>query len=197
MSLCVDKTGQAVDVSPISGTGYWSQIMRCSGRVGKEHGVPELYRNGVAMLILYEDSGLTLEEIGQAFGIHKGRVLRKIRQTRRALGRVLNGSSDGTAISERLREARLSKGRSYTEMTDDEWDAVESFMPAWRALERHMPRDHRPPLNGLLWRLETCRQWRDLPPQYTNEWTVKRLYRDLRQSGDWDQVRDALPERDL
>jgi len=197
MSLCVDKTGKAADVSPATGAGYWSQIMRCSGRLGKEKGVPHLYRNGVVMLILYEYDGLTLEEIGLAFGIHKGRVLRKIRQSRTALATLLDGAVDGTEIASRLREARLSFGRRYEELNDTEWYLIEHLIPTQRHREALDLPSQRAVVNGVLWRLQTHRQWRDLPPQYTNEWTCSRLYRLLRQSGVWDDVRAALAEREL
>ena len=197
MSLCVDKSGKAADVSPASGSGYWSQIMRCSGRIGKERGVPQLYRNGVAMLVLYEDSGLTLEEIGQAFGIHKGRVLRKIRQTRQALASILDGAVDGTEIAERLREARLSQGRTYTALSNAEWHAIERHVPAQHARQQRLLHNQRAVMNGVLWHVQTRRRWRDLPPEFSNEWTCGRLYRALRRSGAWDEIRRVLPGRDL
>jgi len=206
MSLCVDKTGQPVELSPDSGNGYWSQIMQCSttAKQAKEsrelyQGMPTLYRDSVAMLVLYEDSGLTLEEIGQAFGgVHKGRVLRKIRHARAALSKILDGAADGTEIASRLREARLSKGRDYKTLTDSEWDAIEHHMPPPRSSwERQEFPIQRAVINGVLWRVQTGRQWLDLPPQFTNKWRCSRLYLRLLQSGVWDDVRAALPGRDL
>ena len=195
MALCVDKAGKRADVQPATGMGYWSQIMRCSGRHGKERGVPHLYRNGVTMLILYEDTGLTLEEIGLAFSINKGRVLRKIRSTRKALASILDGAVDGTEIAARLREARLSEGRPYIELTNTEWDNIATHIPSHR--RNGSLHNQRATMDGVLWRLQTCRQWRDLPPQYTNEWTCSRLYRLLRQSGAWLDICSTLPEREL
>jgi transposase len=78
------------------------------------------------------------------------------------------------------------------ELSDGQWDLIADLMPGTSARGGGRWRDHRQVVNGLLWRLNTGAQWRDLPERYGPWQTVyERLVR-WRRDGTFDRVLDRL-----
>jgi transposase len=78
------------------------------------------------------------------------------------------------------------------DLTDVEWEQLEPLLPD------RMPRrggrwcDHRPVINGVLWRTRTGSPWRDLPPAYGNWKTVYSRHRRWSGDGTWEVILDGL-----
>ena len=78
------------------------------------------------------------------------------------------------------------------ELSDEQWASVADLMPRPPPRGGGRWRDHRQVVNGLLWRLNTGAQWRDLPERYGPWQTVyERLVR-WRRDGTFDRVLDRL-----
>ena len=56
-------------------------------------------------------------------------------------------------------------------------------------------KDHRPVVNGILWRLGTGAPWRDLPERYGPWQSVYTRFRRWRLAGVWDRVFAAVQTR--
>ncbi len=77
------------------------------------------------------------------------------------------------------------------ELSDEEWALLEPLLPAQSTGGRPF-RDHRTVLNGILLRVRTGIQWRDLPERYGPWQTVYARYRRSRRSGLWDRILATL-----
>ena len=74
------------------------------------------------------------------------------------------------------------------ELTDEQWEKLESLLPLQKPRTGRPNKDHRTVINGILWILKRGAQWEDLPQHYGPPKTVSsRLYR-WRKAGIWDQV---------
>lgn len=74
------------------------------------------------------------------------------------------------------------------ELTDDQWERLAPLLPPQKPATGKPNRDHRPIVNGMLWRLRTGAPWRDLPERYGPWQTVYSRFRRWRQAGIWDRV---------
>jgi len=52
------------------------------------------------------------------------------------------------------------------ELTDEQWECLESPLPRQRPTSGWPGEDHRTVPKGILWILRTGAPWRDLPEQY-------------------------------
>jgi transposase len=79
-----------------------------------------------------------------------------------------------------------------SDLTDQEWERLESKLPSSKGKRGGQYKDHRRILNGILWVLRTGAPWRDLPERY-GKWKTchDRLLR-WRRKGIWEQVLQAL-----
>ena len=68
------------------------------------------------------------------------------------------------------------------ELSDEEWALLEPLLPAQQTGGSPF-RDHRTVLNGILFRVRTGIQWRDLPERYGPWQTVYSRYRRWSRSG--------------
>ena len=80
------------------------------------------------------------------------------------------------------------------ELSDVEWALLDPLLPAQRTGGRPF-RDHRTVLNGILFRVRTGIQWRDLPERYGPWQTVYSRYRRWSRSGLWDRILSRLQQQ--
>src|SRR5262245_6947909 len=80
------------------------------------------------------------------------------------------------------------------DLTDGQWEKIAPFFP-----DRHHHggsgppwKDHRPLVNGILWRLHTGAPWPDLPERYGPWKTVYDRFNRWRKDGTWSKILDAL-----
>jgi transposase len=78
------------------------------------------------------------------------------------------------------------------ELTDEQWELVETLVPVKSARTGRPPRDRRQMLNGVFWILATGAPWRDLPEDFGPFQTVHRYFSDWRRAGVFAAVVDAL-----
>ncbi len=78
------------------------------------------------------------------------------------------------------------------EVTDEQWELVAELMPRGSPRGGGRWRDHRQVLNGLLWRLCTGAQWRDLPDRYGLWQTAHARLSRWRRDGTLDRILDRL-----
>lgn len=80
------------------------------------------------------------------------------------------------------------------ELTDTEWEKIAPFFPERFHSGGAGPpfKDHRPLVNGILWRLHTGAPWPDIPPRYGPWQTVYDRFRRWRSDGTWAKILDAL-----
>jgi transposase len=69
------------------------------------------------------------------------------------------------------------------ELTDDQFDLLEPYLPHTGPKGGHPWADHRRILNGLFWKLRTGAQWRDIPERYGPWKTIHDRYRRWCQEG--------------
>jgi transposase len=81
------------------------------------------------------------------------------------------------------------------ELTDEQWELIESVLPKRTATTGRKPRDQRQMLNGILWVLRTGAPWRDLPERFGPWQTVYDYYRHWRDDGLFDRVLQKLQIR--
>ena len=79
-----------------------------------------------------------------------------------------------------------------TDLTDPEWERLESKLPSSQGKRGGQYKDHRVVLNGILWVLRTGAPWRDMPERY-GKWKTchDRLLR-WRRQGVWELVLHCL-----
>ena len=74
------------------------------------------------------------------------------------------------------------------EMTEAAWGVIAPLLPSSGGRRGGQWRDHRPIINGILWKLRTVAPWRDVPERYGPWQTLAdRLYR-WRRDGTWDRI---------
>ena len=79
------------------------------------------------------------------------------------------------------------------ELTDAQWPRLAAVLPPPKPPKAGKPNlDHRPIVNGILWRVRTGAPWRDLPERYGKWQTVYSRFRRWRLSGVWDRALVAL-----
>ena len=84
--------------------------------------------------------------------------------------------------------------RVIGELSDEEWEAAQPFIPP-RARTGRPRLDDRRLLDGILWVLELDAPWREAPERYGNWRTVWQWYRKLKETGRWEHILEALGER--
>lgn len=81
------------------------------------------------------------------------------------------------------------------ELSDAQYTLIAPYLPQRSGKAGHPWHDHRTVLNGLLWKLHTGAQWRDIPARYGPWQTVYdrcvRWWRD----GTWERILQALQAR--
>lgn len=80
------------------------------------------------------------------------------------------------------------------ELTDVQWEQIASFSPDryHHGGAGHPWKEHRPLVNGILWRLHTGAPWPDLPERYGPWKTVYDRFNRWRKDATWTQILDAL-----
>jgi|ERR1700704_6401929 len=78
------------------------------------------------------------------------------------------------------------------DLTDVEWVRLEPLLPDRSPRRGGRWSDHRPVINGVLWRTRTGAPWRDLPPCYGNWKTVYGRHRTWSGNGVWETILDGL-----
>jgi transposase len=78
------------------------------------------------------------------------------------------------------------------DLTDAEWERLEPLLPDRAPRRGGRWLDHRPVINGVLWRTRTGAPWRDLPPCYGDWKTVYSRHRRWSGDGTWEGILDRL-----
>ena len=80
------------------------------------------------------------------------------------------------------------------DLSDAEWERIAPFFPDRYHHGRagHPWKDHRPPVNGILWHLHTGAPWPDTPQRYGKWKTVYDRFNRWRKDGTWARALDAL-----
>jgi transposase len=78
------------------------------------------------------------------------------------------------------------------DLTDEEWARLEPLLPDREPRRGGRWVDHRPVINGVLWRTRTGAPWRDLPACYGKWKTVYNRHRRWSADGTWARVVDGL-----
>ncbi len=78
------------------------------------------------------------------------------------------------------------------DLTDVEWERLEPLLPDRTPCRGGRWIDHRPVVDGVLWRTRTGAPWRDLPLAYGNWKTVYSRHRRWSGDGTWEAILDRL-----
>jgi transposase len=78
------------------------------------------------------------------------------------------------------------------ELADEQWALLEDLMPGASRRGGGAWRDHRQVLDGLLWKLNTGAQWRDIPERYGPWQTIYDRFVRWRRDGTLDRIFDRL-----
>ena len=78
------------------------------------------------------------------------------------------------------------------DLTDAQWALIEPLMPSTKGKRSRPFRDHRPLVDGIIYRFRTGCPWRDVPERYGPWRAVWRRHDQLSRRGHWDQVLTAL-----
>jgi transposase len=85
------------------------------------------------------------------------------------------------------------KGQRYpSDVTGEEWDLVEPYLPEARVGRRYPAADRRSVLNGILYVLTTGCQWRQLPKDFPPKTTVHRYFIEWQTDGTLSRLHHAL-----
>lgn len=78
------------------------------------------------------------------------------------------------------------------DITDEQYALIEPHLPS--NMKKVGPRfgEHRPPINGILWRLHTNPSWLDIPERYGNWKTIYDRYSTWCRDGTSDRVMRVL-----
>ncbi len=88
------------------------------------------------------------------------------------------------------------KRKAYqTDLSDGEWEVLESYVPAPLAGGRPAKWSRREIVNALLYVLRAGCQWHLLPHDFPPYKTVYDYYRQWRRNGLWEGINTALRER--
>jgi len=79
-----------------------------------------------------------------------------------------------------------------TDLTDEQWDIIECFMPEPKARGRHIEVDLREVVNAIFYINRAGCQWDMLPHDFPNYKTVNWYYSLWRREGRWDEMLNAL-----
>ena len=77
------------------------------------------------------------------------------------------------------------------ELTDEQFALIEPLLPRAKGAG-HPWNPHRPLVNGIVWRLRTGAQWRDIPDRYGPWQTIYDRFRRWVRDGTWDRMLLAL-----
>jgi transposase len=78
------------------------------------------------------------------------------------------------------------------ELTDEQWELIESMIPRKVAKTGRPPADRRVVLNGIFWVLGTGAAWRDLPERFGPWQTVYDYFANWRRDGVFAGILEAL-----
>lgn len=87
---------------------------------------------------------------------------------------------------------RRERSRYASDLSDGEWQLIEPFMPAEKALGRPRTTSLRAVINALFYMLETGCQWRMLPKDFPPFTTVQHYFYGWRENGIWWRIQHAL-----
>lgn len=74
------------------------------------------------------------------------------------------------------------------DLTDAQWARIELLLPSSHGRRSRPFRDHRPLVNGIIYRFRTGCPWRDVPERYGPWWAVWRRHAQLTADGVWDAI---------
>ena len=77
---------------------------------------------------------------------------------------------------------------SRHDLTDAQWQVLESLLPQSKPGRRRPRTDNRKCLNGILYVLKTGCAWADLPSEYGSPTTCWRRFNEWSEAGVWDAV---------
>lgn len=77
-------------------------------------------------------------------------------------------------------------------LTDEQWSWIEPLLPSSQGRRSRPFRDHRPLIDGIIYRFRTGCPWRDVPERYGPWWAVWRRHSQLTASGTWDAILSRL-----
>ena len=78
------------------------------------------------------------------------------------------------------------------ELSDTQWKQLQPLLPPQKPAEGRPNLDHRPILNGLLWRLKTGAPWRDIPERFGNWQTIYSRFRHWQRTDVWHRLLERL-----
>lgn len=78
------------------------------------------------------------------------------------------------------------------DLSDAQWALIEPLMPSTKNKRSRPFREHRPLIDGIIYRFRTGCPWRDVPECYGPWRAVWRRHSQLSQRGVWDQVLTRL-----
>ena len=80
-------------------------------------------------------------------------------------------------------------------LDDDQWAVIEALLPPLKGSMGRPMVDHRPLVEGAIYRYRTGVAWRDLPAEFGPWQTVWKRHHRFSTDGTWDQVLTALLAR--
>jgi transposase len=78
------------------------------------------------------------------------------------------------------------------QLTDEQWELIQPWIPQKSARTGRPPKDPRQMLNAIFWILGTGAPWRDLPERFGPFQTVHRYYSDWRCEGVFGKIVEKL-----
>lgn len=82
------------------------------------------------------------------------------------------------------------------ELTEERWARISPLLPPQKPQTGRPANDHRTILSGMLWVARTGSSWRAIPEHFGPWQTVRSRYERWRKAGIWQQILDALDQRD-
>jgi putative transposase len=79
-----------------------------------------------------------------------------------------------------------------SDLTDEEWQIIESLVPAVESGGRPAEHGRREIVNAIFYVLRTGCQWRFLPHDFPSWKTVYTYFRNWRRDGTWQRIHDSL-----
>jgi transposase len=77
-------------------------------------------------------------------------------------------------------------------LSDEMWARIEPFLPSVKGAMGRPMREHRPLVEGAIYRYRTGIAWRDLPAEFGPWQTVWKRHHRFSTDGTWDRVLGAL-----
>ena len=81
------------------------------------------------------------------------------------------------------------------ELSDAAWARIEPLLPA-HPRQGGRWRDHRQVVNGIVWKIRTGADWRDIPERYGPWQTVYQRFRRWSADGTWDRLLEHVQVHD-